>query len=421
MGKQYRNCTVCATTARKSLFKFCSRCTKYCCKECWVKWFRERDEKGYPLRCIHLNCAHIPNAKFAKDCGYIKLDKIPLKPSIKWGNLRNTIILWCTYIKNSLLFRSLHLGIGGALTYLELEPYIWKALNYVGTFLDQKIHLWGALYFPCHCSEQLCFTFFMEKMTNPCLCLSPYKKLYLGWIIPAVLMPLIILLTMAFLEMFLRTRGLRKRHGSLFDIYAYRFQPFYIRYLAKISNFHTHALNKSVSDGIAYWFFLTLPGPILGTMAYNFIHTQSILHNQLDVKTFIFSRPMVILGHIGKYYQLGVQTIIFSRPMAIFGNISKYWVGCFAAYYATHYILSKLTSFLQYLNVDMNMNMDMGVDMDADTKLYMDQQNIKTCTACGIHLVRISGCNHMICQCGHNFCYGCNKDWMDATHINCWR
>jgi hypothetical protein len=43
------------------------------------------------------------------------------------------------------------------------------------------------------------------------------------------------------------------------------------------------------------------------------------------------------------------------------------------------------------------------------------------CTKCKLHVHKIEGCNHMMCRCGHHFCYICGKDWVlhSGTDMGC--
>ncbi|OTB11481.1 hypothetical protein K445DRAFT_68207, partial [Daldinia sp. EC12] len=49
--------------------------------------------------------------------------------------------------------------------------------------------------------------------------------------------------------------------------------------------------------------------------------------------------------------------------------------------------------------------------MDAALTATARSERWQTCPRCNRMLERTSGCNHMRCHCGHEFCYSCGQTW----------
>ena len=49
-------------------------------------------------------------------------------------------------------------------------------------------------------------------------------------------------------------------------------------------------------------------------------------------------------------------------------------------------------------------------------KLLRRQFQFKQCKQCFFVVERIDGCNHMVCNCGYQFCYNCGGYWNNGYH-----
>jgi len=45
-------------------------------------------------------------------------------------------------------------------------------------------------------------------------------------------------------------------------------------------------------------------------------------------------------------------------------------------------------------------------------------QNARTCPGCSLRTSRVTGCNHMTCPCGKEWCYVCERTW-NRSHYSC--
>jgi len=55
---------------------------------------------------------------------------------------------------------------------------------------------------------------------------------------------------------------------------------------------------------------------------------------------------------------------------------------------------------------------------DKDFTLVACLTNARSCPRCSMRIQRSEGCNHMICPCGKEFCYVCERTW-SALHYQC--
>ena len=51
-----------------------------------------------------------------------------------------------------------------------------------------------------------------------------------------------------------------------------------------------------------------------------------------------------------------------------------------------------------------------AADDDAKTRAYLASSKVRICPRCRTGLVKASGCDTMMCRCGHRFCYACGVD-----------
>lgn len=58
------------------------------------------------------------------------------------------------------------------------------------------------------------------------------------------------------------------------------------------------------------------------------------------------------------------------------------------------------------------------VDGDLALGTLIKEQGWQMCPECGMAVERISGCPHMVCFCGGEFCYGCGERW-SASGLGC--
>ena len=50
---------------------------------------------------------------------------------------------------------------------------------------------------------------------------------------------------------------------------------------------------------------------------------------------------------------------------------------------------------------------------------YVKGNNFKQCPRCKRWVEKISGCNHILCRCGSNFCYNCGQDYNNHDYTKC--
>ncbi|KAH6883790.1 hypothetical protein BKA70DRAFT_1341511 [Coprinopsis sp. MPI-PUGE-AT-0042] len=50
-----------------------------------------------------------------------------------------------------------------------------------------------------------------------------------------------------------------------------------------------------------------------------------------------------------------------------------------------------------------------------EVKALAEKNNWKACPKCRTFVERLSGCNHIACRCGQQFCYGCGKPWKKCS------
>ena len=76
----------------------------------------------------------------------------------------------------------------------------------------------------------------------------------------------------------------------------------------------------------------------------------------------------------------------------------------------------------QYCGVDWKKHMDYGyvcddVEGDDESKIRKKTEEamtaalVRTCPQCSVDVLKESGCNHMTCRCGFQFCYVCRRNW----------
>ncbi|KAF2806994.1 uncharacterized protein BDZ99DRAFT_348697, partial [Mytilinidion resinicola] len=51
---------------------------------------------------------------------------------------------------------------------------------------------------------------------------------------------------------------------------------------------------------------------------------------------------------------------------------------------------------------------------DVDVIAMANREGWKRCVQCHFLVEKIEGCEHMVCKCGHEFCYQCEKSWRDC-------
>jgi hypothetical protein len=43
----------------------------------------------------------------------------------------------------------------------------------------------------------------------------------------------------------------------------------------------------------------------------------------------------------------------------------------------------------------------------------------KRCNKCGMMIEKNGGCNHIVCLCKNEFCFGCGKEWINKGAFYC--
>lgn len=73
---------------------------------------------------------------------------------------------------------------------------------------------------------------------------------------------------------------------------------------------------------------------------------------------------------------------------------------------------------LASLSTDNDKSKNAITDGDSALRTLIEERGWQTCPDCGMGVERSSGCPHMVCFCGGEFCYGCGERW-SASGLGC--